>query len=461
VIFASFVFLFGFLPLFLACYYALPRGLARNLFLTLASYVFYGWWRPDFVLLMAFSTLIDYGCARAMGAADERRARRPWLWVSVVTNLGLLGWFKYANLVVGAWGDLTGRPLEGWTAVVLPVGISFYTFQSMSYTIDVYRGEVRPVRSLLDLACYVSMFPQLVAGPIVRYRDVQQQVHARVETLDQFARGVVFFALGFAKKVLIADNAALLAEPVFSARAVGLVDSWVGVGAYAVQIYYDFSGYSDMAIGLGLMLGFRFPRNFDSPYKSESITEFWRRWHISLSTWLRDYLYVPLGGNRRGEVRTYANLATTMLLGGLWHGAAYNFVIWGAYQGAFLVFERLTGRAPIYARLPRPLRIAITFAIVLGGWAVFNVKDMAGLGRIWGGMVGLGGVGGWPAATAHGVEAHAALGIGLALAFAAPTTEQLCRSLRARTAVLAFALLAVALGQLATRGFTPFIYFQF
>jgi alginate O-acetyltransferase complex protein AlgI len=461
VIFASFVFLFGFLPLFLACYYALPRGTARNLFLTLASYLFYGWWRPDFVLLMAFSTLVDYGCARAMGSADERRARRPWLWVSVVTNLGLLGWFKYANLAVAALGDLRGSGIEGWTAVVLPVGISFYTFQSMSYTIDVYRGEVRPVHSLIDLACYVSMFPQLVAGPIVRYRDVQRQVRQRVENLDMFARGVAMFAIGFAKKVLIADNAALLAEPVFAAKVNGLVDSWIGVGAYAVQIYYDFSGYSDMAIGLGMLIGFRFPRNFDSPYKSESITEFWRRWHISLSTWLRDYLYVPLGGNRRGEVRTYANLATTMLLGGLWHGAAYNFVIWGAYQGLFLVFERLTGKAPVYARLWRPLRVGITFAIVLGGWAVFNVKDMAGLGRIWGGMLGLGGLGAWPAAASHPAEAWIAVLVGLALAFGAPTTERLCRRLGARTAVFACAVLFVALGQLATRDYSPFIYFQF
>ncbi len=459
-IFASLIFVFGFLPLFLAGYYALPKR-ARNLFLTLASYVFYGWWRPDFVLLMLFSTSVDYACARAMGAKDEQRARRPWLLVSVVTNLGLLGWFKYANLLVSTWGDLTGTQPD-WVRIVLPVGISFYTFQSMSYTIDVYRGEVRPVRSFLDLACYVSMFPQLVAGPIVRYRDVQDAAaHSRHHTLAKFAAGAVLFGIGLAKKVLIADNVAPIADRVFAHGSPGLIDAWTGVSAYAAQIYFDFSGYSDMAIALGLMIGFRLPKNFDSPYKSESITEFWRRWHVSLSTWLRDYLYVPLGGNRRGTARTYFNLAATMLLGGLWHGAAWTYLLWGAWQGAFLVFERAIGKRPIYAGLPRALRVAVTFAIVLGGWAIFRATSMRELGAVAGGMVGMSGLGELPVPAAHAGQAFGALVLGLGIAFVAPQSEAIVARFRPRTVVLVSFLLLWSLAQLAARDFSPFIYFQF
>jgi alginate O-acetyltransferase complex protein AlgI len=458
-IFASFVFLFAFLPLFLAVYWLLPLR-AKNLFLTLASYVFYGWWRPDFVLLMAFSTLVDWYCSLRMGEIGERRARRIWLCVSMLTNLGLLGWFKYANLIADTIDALTEGPL-GWERVILPVGISFYTFQSMSYTIDVYRGQVRPVCSLLDLACYVSMFPQLVAGPIVRYRDVQEQLKARTHGLSLASTGVFVFMIGFAKKLLLADNAALIADPVFAMAAPGLVDAWTGVVAYSVQIYFDFSGYSDMAIGLGLMLGFRLPENFDSPYKSESITEFWRRWHMSLSTWLRDYLYVPLGGNRSGPLRTYANLSLTMLLGGLWHGAAWTFVLWGAYQGLFLVVERLCGKRSPYVFLPRPLRVAVTFVVVLGGWAVFRADGVHGLGAIARGLVGLAGPGAWPIPIQAAVDAWVATGLGLGIALLAPRTRDLADRFRPRTVWLVALAFGLSLGQLAARSYTPFIYFQF
>ncbi len=459
-IFASHIFLFGFLPLFLAGYYGL-RGLrSRNVFLTLVSYVFYGWWRPDFVLLMLFSTLVDWVCGLRMSGLETRAARRPWLVVSMLTNLGLLAWYKYANLLVGTWGDLTGTAPD-WVEIVLPVGISFYTFQSMSYTIDVYRDEVRPVRSLLDLACYVSMFPQLVAGPIVRYRDVQEQLIGRVHDSTAFANGALAFALGFAKKVLIADNVAVLADGVFDSGQPGLLDAWLGVSAYATQIYFDFSGYSDMAIGLGAMIGFRFPENFRSPYRSESITEFWRRWHISLSTWLRDYLYVPLGGNRFGSFATYRNLALTMLLGGLWHGAQWTFLLWGAWQGAFLILERALGKRAPWSGLPRPLRIACTFAVVLGGWAVFEAANMRRLGAVWGGMVGLGGGGGLPDAGDHPLQAWAALVLGLAIAFFGRRTDQLVAAFRVRTLLWAVPAFLVAVGQLASRDFSPFIYFRF
>ncbi|MFO1051234.1 MAG: MBOAT family protein [Planctomycetota bacterium] len=459
-VFSSLVFLFGFLPLFLLAYRLTPGLRARNIVLTATSFVFYGWWRPDFVLLMAFSTVLDWWCSLRMGAIDDGRRRKPWLILSVVTNLALLGWFKYANFCVDVLHDLGTGP-SVWKDVVLPVGISFYTFQSMSYTIDVYRGEVKPVRSLLDLACYVSMFPQLVAGPIVRYRDVQEQVTERSTSIDDFAAGVLLFMIGMSKKVLIADHAALLATPVFATHAPGLIDSWIGALAYSIQIYFDFSGYSDMAVGLGLMIGFRFPHNFLSPYKSQSITEFWRRWHVSLSTWLRDYLYIPLGGNQRGTVRTYVNLSATMLLGGLWHGAAYNFVIWGAYQGAWLVVERAAGKRALWHALPFPLRVAVTFAVVLGGWAVFAASSMHGVLAMWGGMLGVAGAGQVPVASSHAIEAWAAVGLGCGLAFFAPHSWIVVRRFHGGMVLFLGACFLLSIGLLAARSHVPFLYFRF
>jgi len=347
-VFSSQVFLFWFLPAALAVYYMLPhRG--KHLALTLFSYVFYGWANPYFVFLMLASTLIDYlaGLAQAHDGlrgwrqpirvlpADQPRSRRQKaaLIVSLATNLTLLGFFKYFNFGVTNYNaamNLLGLQKLIWDTamrITLPLGISFYTFQSMSYSIDVYRGQARAMANFLDFACYVSMFPQLVAGPIIRFSEIADQLRHRTYTLDKFARGVALFSLGMAKKVLIANPCGKVADSVFNAASVTTLDSWYGLAAYGFQIYFDFSGYSDMAIGLGLMLGFVFAKNFDTPYKSQSITEFWRRWHISLSSWLRDYLYIPLGGNRRGKVRTYINLFTVMLLGGLWHGAAWNYVI--------------------------------------------------------------------------------------------------------------------------------------
>ncbi len=459
-VFSSLVFLFGFLPLFLAVYWLLPGLRTKNVWLTIASYVFYGWWRADFVLLMLFSTLLDWFCALRMGEPGSSPHRKRWVILSIVTNLALLGWFKYANFAVETLEGLGAGPFD-WTEIVLPVGISFYTFQSMSYTIDVYRGEVKPVRSLLDLACFVSMFPQLVAGPIVRYVDMQEQLHKRSVTLAYVSDGLLLLMIGLVKKVLIADHAALIAEPVFAAQTTGLCDAWLGVFAYAVQIYFDFSGYSDMAVGLGLMIGLRMPINFDSPYRATSITEFWRRWHVSLSTWLRDYLYVPLGGNQRGRTRTYVNLMLTMLLGGLWHGAAWTFVIWGAYQGLFLVIERAFGKRPLWAFLPRPLQVAATFVVVLGGWAVFNARDVEGLASIWRGMAGLGGFGALPTPSAHATLAYLGVAIGAVIAFFGTHSWELVRRFRTRDVLCIALLFLLAIGQLAVRSHTPFLYFRF
>ena len=395
-VFSSHVFLFYFLPAVLLAYYLVPmRG--RHLVLTLFSYFFYGWSNPWFVLLMLASTAIDYACGLVIArrvpwgnqtmplldkASSRSRHQKLALWVSLCANLGLLATFKYFNFGLDSYNGLMtslGMDYLQWELflrITLPLGISFYTFQSMSYTIDVYRGEARAVRNPVDFACYVSMFPQLVAGPIIRFREVADQLASRSHTVEKFARGVAFFCLGMAKKVLLANPCGKIADTAFEAGSRTVLEAWYGVTGYAFQIYFDFSGYSDMAIGLGLMLGFTFPKNFDRPYLSKSITEVWQRWHLSLSTWLRDYLYIPLGGNRKGNARTYANLAMVMLLGGLWHGASWNFVIWGGIHGGMLALERLAGKDSFYRNLPGPLKIAMTFIIMLVSWVFFRAADL-------------------------------------------------------------------------------------
>ena len=397
-VFSSHLFLFYFLPAALLLYYAVPR-FGKHLTLTLLSYIFYGWANPLFVVLMFTSTVIDYVCGLFIsqqwgkwgsgeiplleeGGARTRRQKVACI-VSICSNLTLLGFFKYFNFFTDSFDTLVGAigldalQLDVALRVTLPLGISFYTFQSMSYTIDVYRGHARAIRNFTDFACYVSMFPQLVAGPIIRFQEVADQLRSRSHTVTKFARGCAFFSLGMAKKILLANPCGKVADVCFDAGSVTTLDAWVGVIGYSFQIYFDFSAYSDMAIGLGLMLGFVFPKNFDSPYISKSITEFWRRWHISLSTWLRDYLYIPLGGNRIGPVRTYINLALVMLLGGLWHGASMNFVIWGAIHGGMLAFERFQGKDSLYRRLPDPLRVLITYVLVLFSWVFFPRGGLA------------------------------------------------------------------------------------
>jgi alginate O-acetyltransferase complex protein AlgI len=485
-VFSSYLFLFYFLPAALLLYYAGPRQ-ARHLVLTIASYVFYGWANPLFAVLLLVSTTIDYVAGLVMVLGSPRHWRggaiallepdgprtarhRAALVLSVCSNLTLLGFFKYFNFgvdsfngVVG-WIGLPGLHLDSVLRVTLPLGISFYTFQSMSYAIDVYRGHAMAVRSFIDFACFVSMFPQLVAGPIIRFQEVADQLRERTHTTTKFARGVAFFALGFAKKVLIANPCGKVADLAFDAGSRGAVDAWYGVTAYAFQIYFDFSGYSDMAIGLGLMMGFVFAKNFDAPYRSQSITEFWHRWHISLSTWLRDYLYLPLGGNRKGPLRTYVNLFLVMLLGGLWHGAAWNFVVWGAMHGGLLAAERMNGRAALYAWLPGSARVAVTFALVLISWVFFRaadlsaatayVADMAGLRPAQAGAPLLGGV----------VYQPYYLGtvlLAAAITWRCPQTWDWTRVLTVPKAIAVAAVFVLATVALTTQAFNPFIYFIF
>ncbi len=481
-VFSSHLFVYYFLPLALGLYYVAPRRL-RHLALTLLSYLFYGWANPAFVLLMFGSTVVDYVCGLTIAGGfgggrietlqpgtPRTHVQRWAVAVSIATNLSLLGFFKYFNFGVDsynglvAWLGLGGWTVESTLRIALPLGISFYTFQSMSYTIDVFRGDARALRSFVDFACYVSMFPQLVAGPIVRFRDVADQLRERLHTLDKFARGVAFLTLGLAKKVLLANPCGKVADATFDAATVAALDAWYGLLAYSLQIYFDFSGYSDMAIGLGLMLGFSFAKNFDAPYRAESITDFWRRWHISLSSWLRDYLYKPLGGNRRGPGRTYVNLALVMLLGGLWHGAAWKFAVWGGLHGLLLAGERARGKRSLYGSSPMAVRVASTFVLVSIGWVFFRARDLGHAFDYLGSMVGL--VQAAPsAALLSGLIYQpfylGVIGLGAAVVFLAPQSWNWTRRLPVWKVCLLVVLLWLSLVMLNTQAFNPFIYFIF
>ena len=341
-VFSSTVFLLIFLPVVAGIYFLCPRK-ARNTVLLLFSLVFYGWGEPKYILIMLFSTVFDYTNARLIGHFQDigkQKAAKAVLIVDVVGNLGILGFFKYTDFAIDNLNSLlsAGIPALG---LALPIGISFYTFQTMSYTIDVYRGIVKPQKNILNVGAYVTLFPQLIAGPIVQYKTVEHELMYRRESVFEASRGMQRFVVGLAKKVLIANQVGALWEQISVMSAPSAVTAWLGAIAFTFQIYFDFSGYSDMAIGLGHLFGFHFLENFEHPYESRTVTEFWRRWHISLSTWFREYVYIPLGGNRHGKARQILNLLIVWFLTGLWHGASWNFVLWGLYYAVLLILEKL------------------------------------------------------------------------------------------------------------------------
>ena len=466
-LFNSYEFLVLFLPLVRLGYYVVLPKSWRLGFLTVASYIFYGWWDYRFCSLMFLTTVIDYVAALGIYRARTPAAKKGWMLLSVVSGLTLLGFFKYYGLfaqtgnALASW--LHGAPVHPLPALdlILPIGISFYTFHSMSYAIDVYRGAVAPARNFINFACFVSLFTQLVAGPIIRYRDLTDQLLHRTHTLDKAARGVAFFVLGLVKKVIVADGVASLVPLVFGEPHPGLAEAWVGVLAYTVQIYFDFSGYSDMAVGLGYLFGFQIAQNFHSPYRAVSITDFWRRWHMSLSTWLRDYLYIPLGGSRLGVRRTYLNLFLTMLLGGLWHGANWTFVVWGAYHGLLLALERALGMSAAPGRLAAALRQALTFLLVMVGWVFFRCDTLPQALTLLGGLVGLNGVGlDLLRVHADGL-ALAMLPVGLLVAWFLPNTWELKYRFRWWECVLLAFALAVCVMVILINVSSPFLYFQF
>ncbi|HHW98270.1 MAG TPA: MBOAT family protein [Firmicutes bacterium] len=469
-VFSSLTFLFGFLPFVLLLYYLVPRSW-RNGILFIVSLVFYGWGEPVYILLMLFSTVVDYTCALGVdrNRSNQRKARR-FLLASVVINLSLLGFFKYADFVLQSLNSWLGTNIP-LLSLALPIGISFYTFQTMSYTIDVYRGDAPVQRNIVSLGAYVTLFPQLIAGPIVRYSTVASQINEREETVDRFGQGVQRFVVGLGKKVLLANNIGLLFDQIkqLPGNQLSLLAAWLGVTAFALQVYFDFSGYSDMAIGLGKMFGFTFLENFNYPFMAQSITEFWRRWHISLGTWFRDYVYIPLGGSRRSEAITYRNLAVVWLLTGLWHGASWNFVFWGAYFAGFLMVEKAFLLAWLQ-RLPRLFRHVYALGATAFSWVLFAFEDWPSIRQFWQAMLGRGSGGSITPTDLYLLTNYGLLLVILVLA-ATPIPRQAVQRVlaidrRPRLAELLYpAFIALVLGlstaYLVDASYNPFLYFRF
>lgn len=378
-LFSSTLFLFLFLPVVLSGYFLLPWRM-RNLGLLAASLLFYAWGEPRYVLLMLLSICVNYAFAPLVERRRATPAGKRILAAAITVNLGLLAVFKYGNFLADNLNvllDWLGMPRVQIEPIALPIGISFYTFHAITYVVDVYRRQAKAQRNPIIAALYISLFPQLIAGPIIRYHTIAAQLVSRTVTIEGFAHGVRRFTIGLAKKVLIANTLAVTADKVFALPSDGLTPAlaWMGIVCYTLQIYVDFSGYSDMAIGLGGLFGFRFPENFNYPYTAQSLRDFWRRWHISLSTWFRDYLYIPLGGSRRGHLRTMVNLVTVFFLCGLWHGASWVFVVWGLYHGFFLALER-TRLGQWIAVMPRGLRHGYAVFVVLVGWVFFRANTL-------------------------------------------------------------------------------------
>ena len=460
-VFSSNIFLFAFLPIFLVSYYLAPWR-AKSLLILVFSYLFYAWWRPDFLGLLVGVTVVSYAFALGIDSQHDETRRFRLLAAGVSLNLLALAYFKYANFGVESFNTaLRALGLNGveFAHVILPIGLSFYIFHAISYLVDIYRKEAPPARNLIDFAAFIALFPHLVAGPVLRYHLLAQQFRSRVHSISRFSRGSLIFMVGFCKKVLIADTVAPLADAAFNATSPSFADAWLGAVAYTIQLFFDFSGYTDMAIGLALMIGFVFPENFNDPYTSKSITEFWKRWHMSLSNWLREYLYVSLGGNRKGVLRTYINLFLTMLLGGLWHGANWTFVLWGAWHGGILAMERYLESKFGASRLPDWLRVARTMLLVILGWVMFRAADLHGAGRMFAGMFGLQGWGFSPAMAWHITDDRMAITLlGIGLVYAMPWLKRHAGG-PLRYAILPLFLWAVA--TLSSQSFTPFLYFQF
>lgn len=483
-VFSSFVFLLTFLLLVLLIYYVCP-GKVRNLVLLVASLLFYAWGEPVYVLIMLFSTVFDYTNGRLIEYFQNKN--RPGkakvvLVIDLVGNLGILGFFKYADFVIGNINSITGAGLT-LLHIALPIGISFYTFQTMSYTIDVYRKVVPAQHNIVAFATYVTLFPQLIAGPIVQYKTVAAELSDRKVTLTDFSEGAFRFTIGLAKKVLLANQIGSLWDTISQLHQMSAATAWLGAIAYSFQIYFDFSGYSDMAIGLGKMFGFHFLENFNFPYMSKTITEFWRRWHISLSSWFREYVYIPLGGNRKGMGRQLFNIMVVWMLTGLWHGANWNFVLWGIYYGILLMFEKLfllkwLKKAPAWIG-----HIYSMFLVVIG-WTIFAQTDMSQLGRYLKTMFGIGAHGGADADFFYFLSTNAVLLILLVVcsidhrfwlrkickkSVDCENTEddniyqwcELSRGLTYAKPIIMVVLLVVSFAFLVGDSYNPFLYFRF
>ncbi len=460
-LFSSVPFLYYFLPAVLAIYFLVPRWL-KNTVLLLASLFFYGWGEPKLLFLMIFTIALFYGCGLAIGACKAQRWKKFWLTVSVVISLALLGLFKYADFFISSVNAATGLSVP-LLRLALPVGISFYTFQCLSYTIDVYRGNVPSQKNPISFGAYVALFPQLIAGPIVRYVDVARELDSRTHSWDDVAQGLRRFLVGLAKKVIVADNFALLMKLFRQSQEQSVLFFWMYAIAFTLNIYFDFSGYSDMAIGLGRVFGFHFIENFNYPYLSKSVAEFWRRWHMSLGSWFRDYVYIPLGGNRVSKGRWVFNTLVVWMLTGLWHGAAWNFVLWGLLYAACLLAEKWI---PALQKLPTVLRRGYTLLVVVLGFVLFNAETLPqALGDL-AGMFGFAGVPLVTAQTLYYLKSYAVLFI-IGFVGATPLVRDTANRLYRHKVgailepVVLSLLLLVCSGYLVDGSFSPFLYFRF
>ncbi|MDO4383115.1 MAG: MBOAT family O-acyltransferase [Eubacteriales bacterium] len=468
-LFSSILFLFYFLPITLALYYLMPKRniQARNTVLLVASLLFYSWGEPVYIVLMIYSAFLNYYSALQIGRAHEKgKSGKGSMLFALVMNLLILGFFKYFGFLMDTFNSLTGMNIH-YTALSLPIGISFYTFQALSYIFDVYRKNVGPQPSFLRFTLYLSLFPQLIAGPIVKYRDVEEQLSVRSTDWIDFAEGTKRFIFGLGKKVLLANNFGALYASIgaLTGSDISVVTYWIGIGAYTLQIYFDFSGYSDMAIGLGRMFGFDFSENFRYPYISDSITEFWRRWHISLSTWFREYVYIPLGGNRVTVPRHILNLLIVWSLTGLWHGASWNFVLWGTYYGVLLIIEKYALKNYI-EKWPKWVRHLYTMVIVMIGWTFFSITDFGAMKEYFAVMLGLSGH-----AFANMKTLYILRTSGILLAagvwFSTPSSMDWFRNLQKSSRgeytgiLLLMLILILSIAYLVFGSYNPFLYFRF
>ena len=460
-VFSSIPFLYYFLPAVLGIYFLVPKGW-KNAVLLLSSLFFYGWGEPKLLALMVFTIVLFFLCGLAIGRAGEQRVKKIWLTISVVISIGLLALFKYADFFLTSFNAMTGLSLP-LLKLALPVGISFYTFQCLSYTIDVYRGKVPAQKSLISFGAYVALFPQLIAGPIVRYADVARELEQRGHSWENVAIGLRRFLIGLGKKIILADNFALLIRLFRDSGEPSVLFYWMYALAFALNIYFDFSGYSDMAIGLGRILGFHFIENFNYPYLSKSVTEFWRRWHMSLGSWFRDYVYIPMGGNRVSRGRWIFNILVVWMLTGLWHGAAWNFVLWGLVFAALLLLEKWI---PGLQKLPNALRHGYTLLAVVLSFVLFNGENMAQVAGDFAGLFGFGGLPGVTAETLYYLRSSVVLFI-VGILGATPVVKHLAAKVANTKAgqilepVVLMALLLICTAYLVDGSFSPFLYFRF
>ncbi len=485
-VFSGLVFLYFYLPIVIILYLFLNnRG--RNILLLISGLIFYAWGEPFYLVIMLLSTAIDYTAGRFMDKYDnDDRVRKICLIVSVCMNIGLLAVFKYSDFIFANLNNIPGVALENPVLAVnrglnkafhlgltedhvkLPIGISFFTFQSMSYTIDLYHRNIKVQKSFVNFAAYVSMFPQIVAGPIVRYEDVAAELDSRTVNMSKIGSGTNIFIKGLAKKVLLANNigAVWTAVKAQDFTEISALTAWLGILSFTFQLYFDFSGYSDMATGLGRMLGFRFPQNFDHPYISKSVTEFWRRWHMTLGLWFRNYVYIPLGGNRKGAARTYINLFIVWALTGLWHGASWNFILWGIFYGVLIMTEK-AGWGKILEKLPAPVSILYTFLLAVFGWVLFDTDTLADAGHLFGAMFGANRIG----ADSFGVYTLTSNlliflvcivgSTGIVPRFAADINGKLKGALDYAVPAVNAAILLICTAFLVDATYNPFMYFRF